>query len=131
MPPRAPFVLDTVAPMAPPGGHSNYLVSLTEDDFKHDRFVFYTDSNATMAFLRINGNDLVLTGGPNPEHIMAYTSKYFTATLSVSKSTPVVNTGLSDDKKVMKIEGRLCVYNSKGQMVAKDVTGHLITLVKK
>ena len=131
LPPRLPFVLDSLTPMVPPGGNNNYIVSLTDEDFKNRKYVFYTDSNATVAFLRINGNDVTLTGGPNPEHIMAYTSKYFTATLSISKTTAAAKEGDADDKKMMKIEGHLCVYNSRGQMVAKDITGRLITAVKK
>ncbi len=64
LPPKLPFTIDTVAPSANQTGNSNYVVSYSDEDFKNKKYVFYTDSNATKAYININGHDMILRGWP-------------------------------------------------------------------
>jgi len=118
---KEPFSVDVVnpAPIAQKG-NAGYLLSLTEQDFKNGNYVFYTDSNATIAHVRINGNDIRLTGGENGEHIMAYVCKDYTVTLSTN------NADSHRELDNGKMEGMLVIYNSMGQVVGKKVTGTVI-----
>lgn len=124
------FTIDEVIPPNAQSGSSNYLASLSGEDLKNGKFIFYTDSNSTVAHIRINGMDIRLTGGPNPEQIMAYTCKNYTVTLSVSKKTPVKSESNGDDLSTLKIEGILTIYSAGGQAVSNPITGKLRYAVK-
>ena len=91
------FSIMAVTPPANQTGATNYTLSLSDLDFKSQKYVFYTDSNATVAYININGNKIRLTGGANPEHIFTYVSKGYTVTLSVAKGTPGAILSNSDD----------------------------------
>jgi len=129
-PSKVPFTIDAVVPPGVQSGGSNYLASLSGEDLKNARYIFYTDSNSTVAHININGTDVRLTGGPNPEQIMAYTCKNYTVTLSVSKKTPIKSESNGDDISTLKIEGILTIYTAGGQAISKPITGKLRYAVK-
>jgi hypothetical protein len=126
---RSLVTMDVVTPPSQQIGNSNYLVSLSEKDFNSKQYVFYTDSNATVAHLSINGISLRLTGGYNPENIMAYTGSGYTVTLSTDKrvAQPATN---SDDESNFKIAATLVIYDRSGQTIVKKVMGSQINRVK-
>jgi hypothetical protein len=124
------FSVDAVTPPAQQTGNSNYLISLSDEDFTNQKYVVYTDSNATVAYLRINGTLVKLTGGLNAEHIMAYTTKNYTLTISVTKKSPDAKASNPDDLRATKIEGMMNVSNSKGQAVVRKFSGRLTMAVK-
>ena len=106
------FLVGAVVPPTQEVGNSNCLLALSDQDFKNKKYVFYTDSNATVAYVNINGTNLRLTGGPNPENIMVYTCKGYTLTLKKSGSQ-----GNSSNTATMVI------YDKMGQAVINKVTG--------
>jgi hypothetical protein len=126
---KLPFLIGVVAPPSQQTGNSNYLLSLSEKDYKSKIYVFYTDSNATVAHLTINGVNIRLIGGPNPEHIMAYVNNNYTVTLSPDKKVSQPSTN-SDDESNFEMSATLAIYNRKGQVVLKKVTGSQTNRVK-
>jgi hypothetical protein len=123
---KAPSV-DVVIPPSQQMGNTNYLLSLSDQDFKNQKYIFYTDSSATVAYIKIDGVGVRLTGGPNPENIMAYTCKGYTVTLNTNKKTPESATNNNCN---YKIQATLVIYRNSGSM-AKQVTGVQINVVKK
>lgn len=113
------FSLDAVTTPARQAGNINYLFSLSEQDFNNQSYVFYTDSNATVAHIRIGGNDIRLTGGHNPENIMTYTGKGYTITLTINKQSNDNKGG----RNSLKTKAMLVVYKSGGGVVGNKVTG--------
>lgn len=111
------FSVNAVTPPARQSGNLNYLLSLSEQNFKNNQYVFYTDSNATVAYINVDGKILRLTGGTNPEHIMAYFGNGYTVTLGTGKNMDVNNTGS------LKIAATLAIYNRTGNVVVEKVTG--------
>lgn len=111
-------------------GNTNYRFSLSDEDFAKRQFVFYTDSNATVAYLKLNGFEIKMNGGPNPEHIWAYTCKGFTVTLSIDNTGAKTAESNEDDHISVKATGTLVVYNNKGQVIGNKVTGVKVTAVK-
>lgn len=109
-----PFQVGTVVAPDHQAGKKNYLLSLSPEDFSNKKYVFYTDSNATVAYINIGGNRLRLTGGPNAEHIMAYVGNGYTVTL---KNTPNPN------EKGKNMTGTLVIYDKMGQAVVENVAG--------
>lgn len=122
--------IDAVAPPNQQSGNSNYLLSFSEEDYKNKKYVFYTDSNGSVAYLTINGNSLRLTGGQNPEHIMAYTGYGYTAILSNDKKGSEDASDM-DENGDWKISATLTVYSKTGQVLVKKVDGIQINGVKK
>ncbi len=81
------FSVDKIVPPSQLSGNNNYLLSLNKKDFSTRSYVFYTDSNATIAHISINGTSLRLTGGLNAENSMSYNCKDYTVTLNdINKS---------------------------------------------
>jgi len=119
------MAIGVVIPPSHQTGNSNYLLSLSEEDLKNNKYVFYTDSSATVSYLTINGSIIRLTGGLNPENIMAYVGKGYTVTLTTNKNTASV------DGANMKITASLVIYNQSGQVLVKNVTGKEINISKK
>ena len=126
-----PFSIESFASTNTQVGNTNYQYSFSEKDLKNSLVVFYTDSNATVAYIKINGFTYKLSGGPNPEHILAYNGSGFTVTLSFSNNTTRSILLNSDDRMGVKSEGTLAVYNNKGQVIGKAVTGMQVNAVKK
>jgi hypothetical protein len=125
------FSVESVIPHGTAIGRTNYSVSFSGQDFKDRNYVFFTDSNATVAYIKVNGIMLRLTGGPNPEHIMTYTGGGYTVTLDVTKKISAGSLADdSDDKSNLKIEGTLAIYNHSGQVVGKKFTGIQTNIVK-
>jgi hypothetical protein len=116
---KPPFSVGTVTPPIHQTGKPNYLLSFSEQDFNNGKYIMYTDSNATVAYININGNILRLTGGPNPEHIMAYTCKGFTVTLSNPANASLNNL---DENGNLKVVASITIYNKMGQAVVEKVT---------
>ena len=98
-----------VTPPAKQTGSANFLLSLNEKELHNKTYEFYTDSNATVAHVNINGNEIRLTGGPNAEHIMTYSGKGYTFTISFDKKA---NQAMSNnpDGSMVEIETTLVVY---------------------
>jgi hypothetical protein len=115
------FSVDAVNPPVGLSGKTNYMLSLSDKDFNNKVYVFYTDSNATVAHIRINGNDTRLTGGPNPENIMAYTCKGYTITLSENKK-PTSDVNITTGTNQQKMEATLVIYTGT-ETVGKKVCG--------
>jgi len=120
-----PISLGVVIPPSHQTGNSNYILSLSDEDFKNNKYVFYTDSSATVAYLAINGSVVRLTGGSNPENIMAYVGNGYTITLSITK-----NTGAADEGN-LKITATLVIYNQPGQVLVKNATGSMLNISRK
>lgn len=116
---KAPFLIGEVEIPGQQAGRLNYLLSLSQQDFNNQIYVFYTDSNATVAYININGRKLRLTGGTNPEHIMAYAGYDYTVTINNARKD--MNSTNSKDK--WGISGTLVIYNKMGQAVVEDVQG--------
>jgi hypothetical protein len=123
--------LDAVTVQTHQAGNLNYLLSTSDQDFKNQKYVFCTDSNATIAYISINGFLLRLTGGPNAEHIMAYTGSGYTVTLSRDKNVSPSSSPAPDDQSNLKIQATLVIYAKNGQAVAKKVIGTQFNAVKK
>ncbi len=119
----------TLAPVQT--GNTNFQYSLTENDFNNKQFVFYTDSNATVAYMKIDGFTRRFTGGANPEHIMTYTGGGYTITLSFNNNATRKIILNEDDRMGVKSDGSLAIYNNKGQVVGEKVTGMQVNAVKK
>lgn len=119
-PAKTPF---SIAALTTPNrqiGKVNYLLALTNEDFQNKQYVFYTDSNARVAHININGKDIRLTGGPNDEHIMAYVGGGYTVTLH---NSTVANRNMTDKKGNLTVVTTLVIYNKMGQAVVEKVTG--------
>ena len=125
-----PFSTDVVTAPKQQTGSGNYLISLKDEDFKTKKYIAYTDSNARVAYIQVNGSPVRLTGGPNAEHIMAYTSKNYTLTISITKKLPMAKSEDSDDRTSTKIEGLINISDSKGRTIVTKFTGSVTTAVK-
>jgi hypothetical protein len=125
-----PFTVDAVTPPNHQTGSTNYTLANSEQDYKNGKYVFCTDSNATVAYLTINGFTIRLAGGPNPENILAYTGKDYTVTLSISKTNSNKILDNADDYISVKVDATLVIYNGAGKVVGKKVTGEKINAVK-
>lgn len=108
----ASFSVETLQAIRPQSGQFNYLVSFSLQDFSQHKYVFYTDSDAHVAYININGNPLRLTGGANAERIMAYSGYGYTVTLNNIKRNTAGN-----------ITATMVVFDSMGKAVVKEVTG--------
>ncbi len=125
-----PFTVDKVSPPNHQTGRTNYVLSNSEKDLKNRDFIFCTDSNSTVAYLTINGFTIRLAGGPNPENILAYNGSGYAVTFSITKTSSNTTINDKDDYTGVKVDGILSIYNSKGQVIGKKVTGVEINAVK-
>lgn len=120
---KEPFALAAVTTPHKLKGKVNYLLALSKEDFQNKQYVFYTDSNARVAHITINGKDIRLTGGPNAEHIMAYAGGGYTITLS---NPGAVSGNTTDNKGNLTSVTTLVIYNKMGQTIVKQVTGNQV-----
>jgi hypothetical protein len=126
---KPPFSVGEVTPLFTPVGNINFLFSLSAQDYKNQKYVFYTDSTATVAYINIDGNTIRLSGGSNAEGIMTYISKNYTVTLSMHNIAAKAKYA-NDDHSQTTLDGTLAIYNSAGKVVGKKVTGIKIKAVK-
>ena len=120
---KEPFSVSAVTAPHKQAGKVNYLLALSAEDFQNKQYVFYTDSNARVAHITINGKDIRLTGGTNAEHIMAYVGGGYTVTLHNSTAT----SGNAMDKKGnLTSVTTLVIYNKMGQTIVRQVTGNQV-----
>jgi len=129
--PKPAFSVDIVTPTNKQAGNMNYLLSLSDKDLKNQKYVFYTDSNATVAYVRINGDMVRLTGGSNPENIMAYTAKGYTVTLKLNQNTSNEILNNTEDHISVKKEATLVIYSNSGKSVVSNVIGAQINEIGK
>jgi len=120
-PAKTPFSITALTAPNRQVGKINYLLALSNEDFQNKQYVFYTDSNARIAHININGKDIRLTGGPNAEHIMAYVGEGYTVTLH---NCPIASKNTTDTKGNLTVVSTLVIYNNMGQAVVKKVTGN-------
>lgn len=120
---KTPFSIATLTAPVRQTGKVNYLLALSQEDFQNKQYIFYTDSNAKVAHININGKDIRLTGGPNAEHIMAYVGEGYTVTLH---NSPVASENTTDKKGNLNVVTTLVVYNKMGRAVVEKVTGNQV-----
>jgi hypothetical protein len=104
-------------------GKVNYQLALSPEDFQNKQYIFYTDSNARVAHITINGKDIRLTGGPNAEHIMAYSGEDYTVTLHNETAT---DGNALDNKGNLTAVTTLVIYDKMGRAVVRKVTGNQV-----
>jgi hypothetical protein len=124
------FSMEAVTPPGSYHGNINYQLASSAEDLNKQNFILYTDSNATVAYIKINRTAVRLTGGPNPENIMTYLGSGYTVTLRVTKKYSTIVKGNSDDEKTVKIDATLVIYDKSGKAVGEKATGCQITPVK-
>ncbi len=130
---KSELVLEPLSTLTQPVGKLNYIFSGSAEDFKNNKYVFYTDSNATVAHLVVNGTPIRLTGGPNPEHIMAYTNKEYTVTLSINKPKTIgdADKNTVDNHENTEVDATIVVYDYTGHVLGAKVTGIQINSAEK